>query len=138
MSEADKIYVEVITPDKEVLRAMVESLNVPAAIGMTGVLADHAPLLSVLVPGVVEYHKDGKDGCLAISEGFMEVRDNEVQLLVKTAELAEDIDEARAMAALERAQKRLEDQQANWDKNRAEAALTRAKVRLRALGKVMR
>ncbi|MEG1536915.1 MAG: ATP synthase F1 subunit epsilon [Clostridiales bacterium] len=135
MTDTDKINVEIITPEKRVFHGYVERLNVPAAVGSTGVLADHAPLLTVLVPGVVEYQSQGQTGRVAISDGFMEVLNNEVQLLVKTAELAENIDEARALASLARAKKRLADKQAGLDRVRAEAALAKALARLKAIGK---
>ena len=94
MTDPDKIYVEIVTPDKEVFRAMVESLNVPTASGMTGVLADHAPLITVISIGVLEYKTSTKSGKIAVGNGFMEVKNNEALILVKCAELAEDIDEA--------------------------------------------
>ena len=135
MTDPDKIYVEIVTPDKEVFRAMVESLNVPTASGMTGVLADHAPLITVISIGVLEYKTSTQSGKIAVGNGFMEVKNNEALILVKCAELAEDIDEARAKAALARAKQRLEAKEANLDKTRAEAALARATARLKAIGK---
>ncbi|MCR4962601.1 MAG: F0F1 ATP synthase subunit epsilon [Firmicutes bacterium] len=135
MTDRDRIFVDIVTPDKEVFRAMVESLNVPTACGMTGILANHAPLLTVVTTGILEYKSTNKTGKIAVGNGFMEVKDNEALILVQCAEMAEDIDEARAKAALERAKQRLEAQEANLDKARAEAALARAVARLKAIGK---
>lgn len=136
MSESDKIYLEIITPEGEVLHCMAESVSVPAVMGSTGILANHAPLLTVLTTGVVSYRCDGSEHLLAIGGGFMEVINNKAQLLVKTCEKEEDIDVDRAEAAAERARKRLADANANIDRARAEAALARASTRLRVAHKL--
>ena len=135
MTESDKIYLEIITPAGEVLRCMVESISVPAVMGSTGILADHAPLLTVLNTGVLSYRAEGVEHLVAISSGFMEVNNNEAQILVKTAEKAEDIDINRAEAAAERARRRLTDSNANIDRARAEAALARATIRMKVAHK---
>ena len=55
MGERDKIRLEIVTPDKEVFHQMVESFTVPAVMGSTGILYNHAPLLTVLVsPSMVK------------------------------------------------------------------------------------
>ncbi len=135
MAEQDKIRLEIVTPDKPVFHAMVARFTVPAAAGSTGILYNHAPLITVLTPGIITYIKDGCPGKVAVGKGFLEVRDNEAEILVDSAELAENIDVARALAAAERARRRLAEHSANVDILRAQAALTRAMNRLRATDK---
>lgn len=132
MAEQDRIRLEIVTPDKQVFHAMVERFTVPAVAGSTGILYNHAPLITVLVPGVITYMRDNAPGRVAVGKGFLEVRDNEAEILVDHGELAENIDVARAMAAADRARQRLAERSANVDIHRAQAALTRALIRLKA------
>ncbi len=130
---ADQIRLEVVTPEREVFHAMVESFVVPAEIGPTAILYNHAPLVTVLKQGVLRYQKDGVEGKIALGNGFLEVRENEAELLVSWAQLAEDIDVARAIAARDRARKRLREHAAGLDEARAQAALERALARLQVV-----
>lgn len=131
---ADRIRLEVVTPEREVFHAMVERFVVPAAIGPTAVLHNHAPLVTVLQPGVLRYVKDNEEGKIAVGEGFLEVRENEAELLVNWAQTAADIDVARAVAARDRALKRLRAHAEGVDEARANAALARALIRLQVAG----
>ncbi len=130
---ADLIRLEVVTPEKEVFSTMVESFVFPSVMGNTGVLYNHAPLLTVLEPGVITYKKDNTEGKLAVSNGFLELKNNIAEILVSSAELPEEIDTARAEAAAERARERLHDKSKDIDHARAEAALKRALARLKAV-----
>jgi len=132
MAEQDRIRLEIVTPEKQVFHALVEQFTAPAVTGSTGILYNHAPLITVLEPGVLTYKKDGVSGRVAVGKGFLEVRNNEAEILVDNAELAENIDVARALAAAERARKRLAERSANVDVHRAQAALARALARLKA------
>lgn len=130
---ADNIRLEVVTPEGKVFGGDVELLNAPATMGGLGILHNHAPLMTSLDVGVIEYVQAGKRKKMAVIGGFLEVKDNHVTVLANAAEMAESIDEARALAALERAKKRLADRQAGVDVARAEASLARATARLAAL-----
>jgi len=130
MSE-EKIYLEIVTPEGEILREMVSAIVVPAAMGSMGILADHAPLVTALDIGILEYTKADQKNQIAITSGFMEVKDNEVMVLVQAAEKPEDIDFERAEKARQRAETRLAQKQVDdIDYVRAQAALERALNRL--------
>jgi len=131
---ADKtLKLEVVTPERKALTAETSSLIVPAIGGYLGVLYNHAPLISGLDSGVIKYKTSGDYEKMAISGGFLEVSNNKATILANTAELAGEIDIARAQAAKERAIKRLKQKQ-GVDVLRAEMALKRAVARLRAAG----
>lgn len=130
---ADLIRLEVVTPEKEVFSDMVESFIFPSVMGSTGVLYNHAPLLTVLEPGVITYKKDNEQHKIAVSTGFLELKNNVAEILVSSAERSEDIDKARAEAAAERARERLQEKAKDLDQTRAEAALKRALARLKAV-----
>ncbi|MCR4419544.1 MAG: F0F1 ATP synthase subunit epsilon [Clostridia bacterium] len=131
-----QIQLEIITPERVVLREPVEALMVPGTEGYLGVLPGHTPLVTGLVPGVMRYRQAGETFRLAVSGGFMEVADNRAIVLADAAERPEEIDVARAQRAKERAMKRLKERPAGLDVARAEMALRRALARLKAAQEV--
>lgn len=134
MAAAPKIQLDVVTPQKKVYSEKIDMLEGPAIDGLIGILPEHAPLVTAMKIGVVNLKKDGEQVQIAISEGFMEVQPDQINLVVRTAEMPEDIDIDRAESARERAEQRLETDQENIDFARAEAAYNRAKARLKAAG----
>jgi len=131
---------QVVTPNRIVLKERVTSLMVPGARGSLGFWARHAPMLVALAPGVVRFRPAGTPGVpfqlLAVGGGFYEFSpDGRATLLADTAELPAEIDVDRAMAAYQRARRRLSRPTPKVDISRAELALERALARLRAAGK---
>ena len=124
------LQLEVVTPDKTVVSGEVEMAVCPGIEGEFGVLPKHVSLLSALTIGGLRYRNGGKDEHVFISGGFADVNNDVLTVLAESAELADSIDSARAMAAKERAEKRLASHDEKVDMTRAEAALQRAIVRL--------
>ncbi len=130
-----KIFLEVITPEKVLVSKEIDMVVAPGIMGEFGVLEDHAPFLSSIVPGEVRYTIDNNIEYCAVMYGFAEVSNNKVSILVDAAERPEDIDVERAQKALERAKKRLEEKE-GIDIARAEAALHRAMARLKVASRL--
>lgn len=129
------LRLEVVTPQRTVLTTEADSVIVPGAEGRLGFLKDHAPIVAGLKVGLVEYGGTHEEkNVIAVAGGFVELADNKVSILADAAEIADEIDEARAKAAKDRAERRLRERQANIDRARAEAALNRALNRLQAVG----
>lgn len=128
----NSINLEVITPDKTVVREQVNYVRVPAGLGSLGILPGHAPLMTSLDIGILEYTRDGEPGRyeIAITEGYLQLLNNDLSVLVKSAEKPEEIDLERALAAKERAERRLSDKSASIDVERAKTALKRALNRI--------
>ena len=102
-----------------------------------GVLPGHAPFLTTLGIGEVTYRVGQDEHYLALAGGFAEVRNDKVIVLADTAERPEEIDRARAERARERAERRLAGRtDEEVDYARALAALARAVVRLMTAGRV--
>ncbi len=122
----------IVTPEKIFYENEVSSLIAPGIEGYLGILTDHAPLITAIIPGKVSI-KDNtqKEMVLAVSNGFLEVSSNSATLLVDAVEFATDIDAGRAKEALERAKKRLSEGAGNIDIPRAHKALARAQNRIR-------
>jgi F-type H+-transporting ATPase subunit epsilon len=128
------LHLEVVTPDKLVVSQTVDYVGAPGVEGEFGVLPNHVNLLSALAIGPLRFSTGGKNQHVFISGGFADVSGNKVTVLAEAAELAQDIDQARAMAARERAEKRLADSSETMDLVRAKTSLQRAISRLSVAG----
>lgn len=134
-----KLNVDIVTAEKLVYSEEgVDELIVPGIEGELGVLPLHAPLLTMIQPGVLRIVKGGEEVQMAITGGFIEVRQNRITILADAAERGEEIDVTRAEEARRRAQERLATKEVTADMLRAEAALKRALVRLKAAERVRR
>jgi F-type H+-transporting ATPase subunit epsilon len=122
----------IVTPEKIFYEDDVTSLIAPGSEGYLGVLTDHAPLITELVPGKLTVKdRENQELIFAMGGGFMEVFKNQVTLLAHSIEFIKDIDIERAKRALERAKQRLRLKEKEIDIPRAMAALRRAENRLR-------
>lgn len=132
---ADKLKLEMVTPYKQVLSEEVDEITAPGFIGELGILPDHTPLLTTLKVGELTYKKGNESFHVAVNWGYLEVEENTVTVLVDTAERADEIDLARAKAALGRAEEALKMLPPEDKKYMImEAALQRALIRIRVAG----
>ena len=130
----DGIHLEIVTAGGSVYDDMVSYVELPFSGGSVGVLKDHAPMLGAIEDGVVTARKEnGATEFIAVNLGVANVVHNEVTLLVRTAERAENIDLPRAEAAEKRARDRLAERGANLDVKRAQIALLRSLTRQAAV-----
>ena len=124
------IDLQVLTPDRGIIRDRVDEVEIPGSEGYFGVLPGHRPMLASLTVGELWYRKGDEKIYLAIAYGFAEVLPDRVTILARLAERAEDIDVDRAEAARRRAEDRLTKPQSDIDYERARAALTKSLMRL--------
>ena len=126
---------EVVTPDRLVVRETVDEAEIPARDGCIGVLPGHTPLLAELANGHMTYRTGNRTRSCTAMGGFVEVLGDRIIVLADCSERAEEIDVPRAQAARDRAQKLLarcgSDPHVDW--RAALAALERAEARLRAV-----
>ncbi len=101
------LKLEIVTPERRILDAEVDSVTVPTATGEAGILPNHAPLVSALKPGVVSYTAKGNSDKFAITGGFVEVSSNRVSVLADSAESPDEIDITAVKADREAAEKAL-------------------------------
>ena len=104
---ADKIQLEVVTPERRVLADPVDMVTVPGLGGELGILPGHTPLISQLQTGVLTYVAEGKSSQLHVSGGFVEVRDDHVSVLAEVAERPDEIDAARAKLSRDQLEKQI-------------------------------
>jgi F-type H+-transporting ATPase subunit epsilon len=124
----DSLELEVATPERLLVREQATEVQVRGKNGYLGILPGHAALLSRLGSGVLDYVAGGRRRYLAVAGGFLEVLPGHVRVLADVAERAEDIDAARARAALQRAQEKI----GGEDPAAALAAMERAQARIAA------
>ncbi len=130
------IRLDVVTAEQVVFSEDVDVVVAPGVAGELGILPHHAPLMTTLQGGELRIKKGGEEFSLALSGGFLEVRPDRIIVLADAAERVEEIDVARAEEAKRRAEERLLEHQApEADLARAEAALLRSLVRLKAAEK---
>ena len=127
-----KILLEIVTPDRSLIREEVDEIVVPGSEGYLGVLPGHTPLLSTLKVGELWFRQGQEKHYLAIAFGFVEVLPDRVTVLAQVGERAQDIDVARAERARQRAEERLArpTQAADLDMERARIALMKSLIRL--------
>jgi len=123
----------IVTPEQVFYEGEVSSMIIPGSEGYLGVLTDHAPLITAVIPGKLTIKDQSmQEIILSITYGFFEISSNTASLLVDAVEYAGRIDLERARRALERAQQRLsENPSAKVDSARARRALERARSRIR-------
>lgn len=129
-----RLHLNVVTAFGAVCDEMTDFVLVPVQDGDEGILPDHAAMLAGLSEGVLRYKTDGEDHYIAVSGGVMSLADNELIILARSAERAEQIDIARAVASEKRARDRIERKAEYLDMTRAELSLHRALAREKAYG----
>ena len=127
---ADSFQLEIVTPEKLVVKDSAEEMQIPGKNGYLGILPGHAPLITELAVGQISYRNGSETHYLCVAWGFAEVLPDKVTILAETAERAADVDCERARKAKERAEKRLSSADPAVDVGRAQDALARATTRL--------
>lgn len=131
----EKISLEIVTPERQVIKALVDEVTLPATQGYIGVLPGHAPLLTTLSVGIVSYRQKDKKQHLFLSGGFAEILPNKIIVLAQIVEKPEEIDTERAKSSKQRAEQRLSSKDKNIDVDRVMASLKRALARLEVSSK---
>ena len=127
---AETIELEIVTPERLVVKDRAESIQIPGRNGYLGILPGHAPLITELAVGEIVYANAGVSTRLSVAWGFAEVLPDKVTIIAETAELAGDIDVPRAEAARDRAQQHIQQAEDAAAYEEAAHALARAEARL--------
>ena len=137
MAEQHTIHVDIVSAEGEIFTGEVTMLFAAGADGDLGIAPRHAPLLTLLKPGEVRVQTpDGQEQHFFVGGGALEVQPNKITVLADTAMRANDIDEAAAMAAKQRAEDALRDKTAHITEAEALAELARAAAMLKMAEKL--
>ena len=128
---AEKIHLEIVTPEQKVVSEDVQIVMAPGSMGEFGVLPGHTPFMTSLKVGAVRYDDEkGIERVVFVSGGFAEALPDKVTILADAAERRRDINIERAKAAKTRAEDRLAQQSDEVNYTRARASLMRAIMRI--------
>src|ERR1700720_3517680 len=101
----DSFQLEIVTPEKMVVKDVVEEMQIPGKDGYLGILPGHAPLITELAVGEITYRKAGQTHYLSVAWGFAEVLPDKVTILAELVESPKARDVKRARVAKRRAWK---------------------------------
>jgi F-type H+-transporting ATPase subunit epsilon len=133
----EAIELQIVTPERHVLQATVQSVEIPGKEGYLGVLPGHAPLITELGVGILAYREGTENHFLTVINGYAEVLPDRVIVLAEISEKAEEIDVERSRAAQNRAQAELAKAGVGSDEwQREKLALDRALIRMQAAGRI--
>jgi len=127
---AETLKLEVVTPEAIVYSEDVDMVTLPAFDGQIGVLPHHVPLLTQVVPGEMIVRKGTRETFVAVGEGLVEITGNSVSIVTDMAVAAENVDEARAEEARQRAAARLRDKISDEELASVNASLARSLAQL--------
>ncbi len=104
---AEKLKVELVTPEGVLLDKEVEEVIAPGIMGEFGVLIGHTPMLTFIKPGVLSYLENNKFTRFAVGSGFCEVLKDKVTVLVEEAYGSDAVDAGQASSDLSQLEREL-------------------------------
>jgi F-type H+-transporting ATPase subunit epsilon len=129
---ADTLRLEIVTPEGTVYSEDVEMVTLEGVEGQMGILPHHTRLMTQIVPGEMIVVKGAREQYLAVGEGLVSVTGKHVSIITDMAVAAENIDEARAEEARQRAAARLQEKISDEEVASVNASLVRSLAQLRA------
>jgi F-type H+-transporting ATPase subunit epsilon len=127
---ANTLRLDIVTPEATVYSEEVDMVTLPGVEGEMGILPQHVRLMTQLVPGEMIVRKDGHDHFLAVGEGLVEITGNRVAIVTNMAVAVENIDEAKAEEARQRAAARLREKISSEEVASVNASLARSLAQL--------
>ena len=127
---AETFEIEIVTPEKLVVKDVAEEAQIPGKSGYLGILPGHAPLITELAVGEITYRIGEMEKHISVAWGFAEVLPNKVTILAETAERPDEIDVSRAERAKQRAEQELHSAAPDLDYDAVQGALARAECRI--------
>ena len=129
------LHLEIITPEKIVYKEDVDELIAPTVKGQISILTNHIGLLTQIEPGELIIKKGGREYFIAITGGFLEVKNNNISILADYAVRSEDIEVAKAEQAQKRAEKIMAEKVSEKDFAIAQSELRRSLLELKVAGR---
>ena len=127
---ADTFQLEIVTPEKLIVKDSAEEVQIPGRNGYLGVLPGHAPLITELGAGEISYRAGGQLRRFSLAWGFAEVLPDRVTVLAETVERADEIDLPRAQQSLKKAEESLNSAKTEEEFSLATRKIRRAQARI--------
>ena len=131
----DTFQVEIVTPEKMLVKDQAEEMQIPGKRGYLGILPGHAPLITELGVGEMTYRKGGETHRFVVAWGFAEVLPDRVTILAEKADRPQEIDVAKAREHKQHAEGLLSAGKSEEDFTRAENEMRLADTQLGVAGK---
>ena len=103
---SEKFTVEIISPDKSIIKSDTTEVTIPSFEGEMGILKDHIPLITFLRPGIIEI-KDQIDRKYFVEDGTVEFSNNNLLILTSTAKEVSNIDKESLSTIIGKVEKKL-------------------------------
>jgi F-type H+-transporting ATPase subunit epsilon len=128
---AATLKLEIVTPEAKAFVDDVEMVTLTGIDGEMGIYPEHMPVMTQLVAGEIIARKNGQDIFLAVGDGFVQITGTRVAVLTDMAIKADDIDEAKAEEARQKAEARLAQKLSDEETATVRASLVHAATQLK-------
>jgi F-type H+-transporting ATPase subunit epsilon len=128
---SNTLELQIVTPEKVAYSEQVEMVTLPGIEGQMGVFPNHVPLMTQMVAGEVIVRKGGVDYFLAVGDGLIEITADHVAVLTDMAVGSDQIDEAKAEEARQRAEARLQEKLSDEEVASVNSALAHSLAQLK-------
>ncbi len=128
------LHLNIVSAEKAIFSGLAEMVIATGELGEIGVMPGHVPLLTAIRPGLIRvFQQGGEEQVYYVSGGILEVQPQVVTVLADSCIRAEDLDEAEAVAAKERAQHALQDRQSDEEFSVVARDVAKAAAQIRAI-----
>jgi len=128
---AATLKLEIVTPDAKIFSEDVDMVTLTGGEGEMGILAGHMLLMTQLVAGEITIKRGTENTHMAVGDGFVQITHEKVSILTDMAIAADNIDEAKAQEALQRAQERMAQKVSDEEAASAQALIINATAQLK-------
>lgn len=127
-------YLDVVSVEKRIFSGLVKKIRVSGSEGELGIYPGHLQLLSIIKPGIIYiFHNNGKEECIYISGGILEVQPSIVSILSDVAIRAVDLDKKSVLQAKRYAEKNIQNENVKINKNEMLLEISKEIAKLRVL-----
>jgi len=130
------IHVDIVSATEEIYSGDANCVFAPATTGEIGVYPQHVPLISTLKPGEVRVETENGVESIYVSGGIVEVQPHTGTIFSDTAIRANDLDEAKAIEAKQRAEEAMSNAQSDQEVSTTQAALAESMAQLQMISKM--
>ena len=109
----DKFSIEIISPDKSILKSDANEVTIPSYEGEMGILKDHIPLITFLRPGLMIIKIDNKKNTFFVEDVIVEFSNNQLLILTSTAKNLEELDKGSVSEMISESQKLFDKNEVN-------------------------
>ena len=124
---ADKLHFNLVSPERQLMSAEVDEVDIPGTEGWIGVLPNHAPLMTTLAPGMVRIKTGNDEKRIFVRGGFAEVNPGGLTVLAEEAIHMDDLDAAALAQQIQNAEEDVADATDDAKKQKAQETLDQLK-----------